>query len=62
MIGLSSLDLLAYPVRYSGRLIAAVVDARRGVERRGGAARGGEQRRQRAAQHEASAVKRHRAR
>jgi len=30
MIGLSSLDLLAYPVRYSGRLIAAVVDARRG--------------------------------
>ena len=29
MIGLSSLDLLAYPVRYSGKLVAAVVDARR---------------------------------
>jgi tRNA threonylcarbamoyladenosine biosynthesis protein TsaB len=30
MIGLASLDLLAYPERRSGRLIAAVVDARRG--------------------------------
>jgi tRNA threonylcarbamoyladenosine biosynthesis protein TsaB len=30
MIGLSSLDLLAYPVRTSPRLIAAAVDARRG--------------------------------
>lgn len=30
MIGLSSLDLLAYPVRHSTRLIVAVVDARRG--------------------------------
>lgn len=29
MIGLSSLDLLAYPERHSGRLIAAIVDARR---------------------------------
>ena len=29
MVGLSSLDLLAYPVRYSGKLVAAVVDARR---------------------------------
>ena len=30
MIGLTSLDLLAYPERRSGRLIAAVIDARRG--------------------------------
>jgi tRNA threonylcarbamoyladenosine biosynthesis protein TsaB len=30
MLGLSSLDLLAFPVRYSDRLLAAVVDARRG--------------------------------
>jgi tRNA threonylcarbamoyladenosine biosynthesis protein TsaB len=30
MIGLSSLDLLAYPERRSDRLIAAMVDARRG--------------------------------
>jgi tRNA threonylcarbamoyladenosine biosynthesis protein TsaB len=30
VIGLSSLDLLAYPVRHSHRLIACVVDARRG--------------------------------
>lgn len=30
MIGLSSLDLLAYPVRHTRRLIACVVDARRG--------------------------------
>ena len=30
MIGLSSLDLLAFPVRTSSRLIAAAVDARRG--------------------------------
>jgi tRNA threonylcarbamoyladenosine biosynthesis protein TsaB len=30
MVGLSSLDLLAYSVRYSRRLIAAVIDARRG--------------------------------
>lgn len=30
MIGLSSLDLLAFPVRHSDRLIAAVIDARRG--------------------------------
>jgi len=30
MIGVSSLDLLAFPVRFSNRLIAAVVDARRG--------------------------------
>ena len=30
MIGISSLDLLAYPLRHSDRVIAAVVDARRG--------------------------------
>src|SRR3954454_747870 len=30
MIGFSRLDLLAFAVRYSGRLVAAVVDARRG--------------------------------
>lgn len=30
MVGLSSLDLLAFPVRYTDRLVAAVVDARRG--------------------------------
>ncbi len=30
MIGLSSLDLLAFPVRFSSRRIGAVVDARRG--------------------------------
>jgi tRNA threonylcarbamoyladenosine biosynthesis protein TsaB len=30
MVGLSSLDLLAYPVRHTDRLIAAAVDARRG--------------------------------
>jgi len=30
MVGMSSLDLLAYPHRRSGRLIASVVDARRG--------------------------------
>ncbi|HSS08967.1 MAG TPA: tRNA (adenosine(37)-N6)-threonylcarbamoyltransferase complex dimerization subunit type 1 TsaB, partial [Acidimicrobiales bacterium] len=30
LIGLTSLDLLAYPERQSGRLIAAMVDARRG--------------------------------
>ena len=30
MIGLSSLDLLAFPLRHSRRLIAAVIDARRG--------------------------------
>jgi len=30
VIGLSSLDLLAYPVRYTHRLIACVIDARRG--------------------------------
>jgi tRNA threonylcarbamoyladenosine biosynthesis protein TsaB len=30
MIGLSSLDLLAFPVRHTRRLIAAVIDARRG--------------------------------
>jgi tRNA threonylcarbamoyladenosine biosynthesis protein TsaB len=30
MIGLSSLDLLAFPVRWSNRLIVPVVDARRG--------------------------------
>lgn len=30
MIGLSSLDLLAFGVRHTGRLIAAVIDARRG--------------------------------
>jgi tRNA threonylcarbamoyladenosine biosynthesis protein TsaB len=30
MIGLTSLDLLAYPVRHTRRLIACVVDARRG--------------------------------
>jgi tRNA threonylcarbamoyladenosine biosynthesis protein TsaB len=30
LIGLTSLDLLAYPERRSGRLIAAMVDARRG--------------------------------
>jgi tRNA threonylcarbamoyladenosine biosynthesis protein TsaB len=30
MIGVPSLDLLAFPVRYTNRLIAAAVDARRG--------------------------------
>jgi tRNA threonylcarbamoyladenosine biosynthesis protein TsaB len=30
VVGLSSLDLLAYPVRFTRRLIAAVIDARRG--------------------------------
>lgn len=30
MIGLSSLDLLAYSVRWSGRLVVPVIDARRG--------------------------------
>lgn len=30
MVGISSLDLLAFPLRYSDRLIAAVIDARRG--------------------------------
>ncbi len=30
MIGVTSLDLLAFPLRYSDRLIAAVIDARRG--------------------------------
>ena len=30
MIGVTSLDLLAFPVRYTNRLIASVVDARRG--------------------------------
>jgi tRNA threonylcarbamoyladenosine biosynthesis protein TsaB len=30
MIGVSSLDLLAFPVRFSNRLIASVIDARRG--------------------------------
>ena len=30
MVGMSSLDLLAYPVRFTRRLIAAVIDARRG--------------------------------
>ncbi|CAN5545916.1 tRNA (adenosine(37)-N6)-threonylcarbamoyltransferase complex dimerization subunit type 1 TsaB [soil metagenome] len=30
MIGVTSLDLLAFPVRYSNRLIVAAVDARRG--------------------------------
>jgi tRNA threonylcarbamoyladenosine biosynthesis protein TsaB len=30
MVGFSSLDLLAYPVRHTRRLIAAVIDARRG--------------------------------
>jgi tRNA threonylcarbamoyladenosine biosynthesis protein TsaB len=30
MIGLSSLDLLAFPMRHTRRLIAAVIDARRG--------------------------------
>ncbi len=30
MIGVSSLDLLAFPVRYSNRLIVAAIDARRG--------------------------------
>ncbi|MCU1345838.1 MAG: peptidase family protein [Acidimicrobiia bacterium] len=30
MIGISSLDLLAFPVRHTNRLIAAIVDARRG--------------------------------
>jgi tRNA threonylcarbamoyladenosine biosynthesis protein TsaB len=30
MIGVSSLDLLAFPMRYSSRLIVAAVDARRG--------------------------------
>ncbi|HSL58609.1 MAG TPA: tRNA (adenosine(37)-N6)-threonylcarbamoyltransferase complex dimerization subunit type 1 TsaB [Acidimicrobiales bacterium] len=30
MIGVSSLDLVAFPVRYTDRLIASVVDARRG--------------------------------
>jgi len=30
MIGINSLDLLAFPARFSNRLIAAVIDARRG--------------------------------
>ena len=30
IVGLPSLDVLAYPVRYSGRLICAAVDAKRG--------------------------------
>jgi len=30
MIGISSLDLLAFPLRYSDRTIAAVIDARKG--------------------------------
>ncbi len=30
MIGISSLDLLAFPVRWSDRVIAAVIDARKG--------------------------------
>ena len=30
MVGMSSLDLLAYPVRFTRRLVAAVIDARRG--------------------------------
>lgn len=30
MIGVNSLDLLAFPVRHTSRLIAAVIDARRG--------------------------------
>ena len=30
MIGISSLDLLAFPLRHSDRLIASVIDARRG--------------------------------
>jgi tRNA threonylcarbamoyladenosine biosynthesis protein TsaB len=30
MIGVSSLDLLAYPLRHSDRVVAAVIDARRG--------------------------------
>ncbi|MEA2686318.1 MAG: tRNA threonylcarbamoyladenosine biosynthesis protein TsaB, partial [Actinomycetota bacterium] len=29
-VGVSSLDLLAFPVRYSSRLIVTVIDARRG--------------------------------
>jgi tRNA threonylcarbamoyladenosine biosynthesis protein TsaB len=31
MIGISSLDLLAFPLRYSGRPVCAVVDARKGA-------------------------------
>src|SRR5438552_2616869 len=30
MIGLSSLDLLAFPIRYSTRLVVPVIDAKRG--------------------------------
>ena len=30
MVGVSSLDLLAFPVRFSNRLLAAAIDARRG--------------------------------
>lgn len=30
MIGISSLDLLAFPLRHSGRTIAAIIDARKG--------------------------------
>lgn len=30
MVGVSSLDLLAFPVRHTGRLIVAAIDARRG--------------------------------
>jgi tRNA threonylcarbamoyladenosine biosynthesis protein TsaB len=30
MIGMSSLDLLAFPLRHSGRTVAAVIDARKG--------------------------------
>jgi tRNA threonylcarbamoyladenosine biosynthesis protein TsaB len=30
MIGISSLDLLAFPLRHSGRAVAAIIDARKG--------------------------------
>ena len=30
MIGISSLDLLAFPLRHSGRTVAAIIDARKG--------------------------------
>jgi tRNA threonylcarbamoyladenosine biosynthesis protein TsaB len=30
MIGMSSLDLLAYPLRHTGRTVVAVIDARKG--------------------------------
>ena len=39
MIGISSLDLAAFPARFSDRLIVSTVDARRGVDGGGGGGR-----------------------